>query len=63
MLLPEHRRNEVAMMRGVAREGRSIDRIETVRRTASGRIIAVRELDAGEPPMTVVMNWRRLLEK
>jgi Tol biopolymer transport system component len=29
----------------------------------SGRIIAVRELDSGEPPMTVVLNWRRLLEK
>jgi len=28
----------------------------------TGRIVALRELDAGEPPMTVVMNWRRLLK-
>jgi Tol biopolymer transport system component len=29
----------------------------------TGRIVAVRELDAGEPPLTVVMNWRSLLAK
>ncbi len=29
----------------------------------NGRMVAIRELDAGEPPLTVVVNWRRLLEK
>jgi Tol biopolymer transport system component len=29
----------------------------------NGRIVAVREVDSGESPMTVVVNWQRLLEK
>lgn len=29
----------------------------------NGRIVAVRELDAGEPPLTVVLHWRSLLKK
>ena len=36
--------------------------IREIART-TGRILAVRELDSGEPPLTVVVNWRRLLEK
>lgn len=29
----------------------------------TGRIIALRELDSGEPPLTVVLNWRGLMRE
>ncbi len=39
------------------------DRITGFAVARSGRIVAIQELDSGEPPMTVVLNWRKLLEK
>jgi hypothetical protein len=27
----------------------------------SGRIVAVREIDPGKPPLTIVRNWQQLL--
>ncbi|HXI11625.1 MAG TPA: protein kinase [Thermoanaerobaculia bacterium] len=39
------------------------DRITGFAVARNGRIVAIQELESGEPPMTVVLNWRRLLEK
>ena len=37
------------------------DRIVDFRVARSGRIVALREIDAGKPPLTVVRNWQQLL--
>jgi tricorn protease-like protein len=37
------------------------DRIVDFNASASGRIVAVREIDPGKPPLTLVRNWQQLL--
>jgi len=37
------------------------DRIVDFSVARSGRIVAVREIDAGKPPLTIVRNWQQLL--
>jgi len=37
------------------------DHIEDFAVSQSGRIVAVRQIDAGKPPLTIVRNWERLL--
>jgi hypothetical protein len=29
----------------------------------SGRIVAVREIDTGKPPLTIIRNWEQLLSR
>ena len=37
------------------------DRIVDFSVARSGRMVAVREIDPGKPPLTIVRNWERLL--
>jgi hypothetical protein len=37
------------------------DRIVEFSVAHSGRIVAVREIDPGKPPLTIVRNWEQLL--
>ena len=37
------------------------DRIVDFSVSQSGRIVAVREIDPGKPPLTLVRNWEQLL--
>jgi hypothetical protein len=37
------------------------DQIQALSVARSGRIVAVRQIDPGTPPLTIVRNWERLL--
>jgi hypothetical protein len=37
------------------------DRIVDFSVARSGRLVAVREIDPGKPPLTIVWNWEQLL--
>jgi Tol biopolymer transport system component len=55
-------RDGASFSAGAARAVEALgDRIVEFSVAHSGRIVAVREIDAGKPPLTIVRNWEQLL--
>jgi hypothetical protein len=55
-------RDGASFSAGAARPVEALgDRIQAFAVARSGRIVAVREIDPGTPPLTIVRNWEQLL--